>query len=219
MRRGTPVAPHCRWRTEARALTAAWQAVTGGCDRHWEATLPGAARGPEAEAKAPGPRAPLPGRAPGRRTLPACPGPEEGPGRALGVWLGSSRGRGGRLGPPTPRLSSKPRQALTRLPAQRAQQAEAPSRRLAGGKPTAHWAGHGRTRQLEPSDVLASHAPPGLSLPTAKGLSGLAARPATITPASEKSRASCGGSRHKAGATVHARPRLYPQWPQDVSVP
>lgn len=97
---GAPQSPHtAAGEPRPHALTAA----PAGCDWHWEATLPGAARRPAAETKTPGPQAPLPCGAPGRRTLPACLSPEEGPGCAPGVGLGSSRGHGGRLRPPTPR--------------------------------------------------------------------------------------------------------------------
>lgn len=163
--------------------------------------------------------------APGRRTLPACLGPEEEPGCAPGVGLGSGRGRGRRLGPPTPQPSIK---ASTS-----AHQAPIPEGSAGSGTPARDsqvlnplptglsGAGQG---SWSPATPWASPAPPGLSLPTAKGLSGLAARPAGITPASGKSRAVCRGPGamewpHPRTTQAGAHTWLHPQRPQDVPVP
>lgn len=75
-----------------------------------------------------------------------------------------------------------------------------------------------------PATPWASPTPPGLSLPTAKGLSGLAAQPAGITPASGKSRAVCRGPGtmewpHPRTTQAGAHTWLHPQRPQDVPVP
>lgn len=98
------------------------------------------------------------------------------------------------------------------------------SQRLADGKPTAHWAEQGRTRQLEPSDAPGKPRPSRPQPAPSKRSLRLAARPAVITPASEKSRAVCGDP----DTMEWPRPRttqagahtwLHPQQPQDISVP
>lgn len=99
--------------------------LTAACDWHWAATLPGAARGPAAEAETPGPRAPLPRgpqegahflRAWARRRSPAV--------RQAWGWA-AAEAVGGGWDLPHPNPPSKPRQVPTRLPARRAQRAAA----------------------------------------------------------------------------------------------